>query len=243
MLERDEAEGPADPNEIAEAARSLVRVPRSSPDQLLPLERLRARSRWRRSPRIRSGSWASRWAEIISTGTSQTVARSSSGRRRRTCSGHHRVEQDQVRLTRRARARRALEHLDGRRSRSDHLVAVHLEPALEHQQHRLGIVGDQELGHERTPCRAGLRPRCRAGFGPAGRPSLAIGSTKRKVAPSPGWSSAEIAPPCSSTSDLAIASRARSLRPPASRRSGPARSARRHGRAPRVPAPVRHRRP
>ena len=36
-------------------------------------------------------------------------------------------------------------------------------------------------------------------------PSLAIGNTKRKVAPLPASELAEIAPPCSSTSDFAIA--------------------------------------
>ena len=84
--------------------------------------------------------------------------------------------------------------------RGDDLVALHLQPPLEHEQDGLGVVRDQQAGHPAAPAFA--LPAGAFGFG---RPSLAIGSTKRKVAPSPGDEFAEIAPPCSSTSDLAIA--------------------------------------
>src|SRR5207342_1708074 len=83
----------------------------------------------------------------------------------------------------------------------DDLVALHLQATLEHEEDGLRIVGDEQAGQPAAP--AFVLPGGAVG---CGRPSLAIGSTKRKVAPSPGDEFAESGPPCSSTSDLAIAS-------------------------------------
>jgi hypothetical protein len=55
--------------------------------------------------------------------------------------GHHRVEQDDVRLL----GGELLEPLECLEAvgRGDDLVALHLQPALEHEQHCLGVVGDE----------------------------------------------------------------------------------------------------
>src|SRR5262249_16153070 len=113
--------------------------------------------------------------------------------------GHHRVEQDDVRLLG-AGIAQALERLKavGRR---DHVVALHLQPSLEHEQHRLGVVGDEQARQVGAPAVVLLAESVRVLW-----PSLAIGSTKRKVAPSPWVEFAEIAPPWRSTSALAIPS-------------------------------------
>src|SRR5919106_6026490 len=112
---------------------------------------------------------------------------------------HHRVEQDHVRLPR-SGFLQAVERLESI-GRGDHVVALHLQTPLEHQQNCLGVVCDQEARHWAAFASTLPPERLRDG-----RPSLAIGNTNLKVAPFPGTELAEIAPPWSSTSDFAIAS-------------------------------------
>src|SRR5262245_10956468 len=118
---------------------------------------------------------------------------------------HHGVEQDQVRL----RVAVLLAHLLGRIDHLDpvgrgpDLVSLRLQPALQQQQHGLGVVGDQEPGHARDLAAAAAPLPELSVLG--GLPSLAIGSTNLKVAPLPGFDVAEMAPPCNSTKLLAIA--------------------------------------
>src|SRR5262249_59914607 len=75
----------------------------------------------------------------------------------------------------------------------------------EHQQDGLRVVGYEQACHPRAFAfvlsAAGVLEFPFRG----GRPSRAIGSTKLKVAPSPGLELAEIEPPWTSTSDLAMA--------------------------------------